>query len=264
MNYQSRDYEVDYIKARKGKACYGMGLGVLLLDEEFPGFPGDVRNASAFPFPMQFEIVKNVDMPLLIYAEDKKACLEPIKKAAENLERMGCRAIVGECGYFAYFQKEIAAHVNIPVFLSSLLQVPWAQQVIGPEKVVGIISHAELSTLTEKHLTSVGIQPGSNYITYACREVDGACEEFEHIWTPGKKLDPPAAYFNKTQKEFVETAVGFYQRHPNMGALLLECTGMQPFARALQREIEIPIFSWGTLLDFAYSVVVHRDYYGHV
>jgi hypothetical protein len=23
-------------------------------------------------------------------------------------------------------------------------------------------------------------------------------------------------------------------------------------------------FSWGTLLDFAYSVAVHRDYYGHV
>ena len=49
-----------------------------------------------------------------------------------------------------------------------------------------------------------------------------------------------------------------------MGAMVLECTGMQPFARAIQREIDIPIFSWGTLLDYAYSVVVHRDYYGHV
>ena len=39
---------------------------------------------------------------------------------------------------------------------------------------------------------------------------------------------------------------------------------MQPFARAIQREIDIPIFSWGTLLDYAYSVAVHRDYYGHV
>ena len=39
---------------------------------------------------------------------------------------------------------------------------------------------------------------------------------------------------------------------------------MQPFARAIQREIDLPVFSWGTLLDYAYSVVVHRDYYGHV
>ena len=49
-----------------------------------------------------------------------------------------------------------------------------------------------------------------------------------------------------------------------MGARVLEGTGMQPFARGLHREIEIEVFSWGTLLDFAYSVAVHRDYYGHV
>ena len=47
-------------------------------------------------------------------------------------------------------------------------------------------------------------------------------------------------------------------------ALLLECTGMQPFARAVQQAVDLPIFSWGTLLDYAYSVVSHRDYYGHV
>ena len=63
---------------------------------------------------------------------------------------------------------------------------------------------------------------------------------------------------------FVGVAVDFYHAYPNMGAMVLECTGMPPFARALQHEIDIPIFSWGTLLDYAYSVVVHRDYYGHV
>lgn len=264
MTYQSRDPGIELIKARRGKACYGMGLGVMLLDEEFPGFPGDVRNASAFPFPVQYELIENVDMPRLIYAKDKEPCLEPIKRAAKKLEKMGCRAITAECGYFSYFQREIAAHVDIPVFLSALMQVPLAQQVIGPNKVVGIISHAELSTLEDRHFDSVGIRRDSNYVTYACREVEGACEEFEHLWTPGKKLDPAAAYYQKTEKEFVATATEFFRRTPNMGAMLLECTGMQPFARALQREIEIPIFSWGTLLDYAYSVVVHRDYYGHV
>ena len=259
-----RDSGIDFIRARCGRRCYGMGLGVMVLDEEFPGFPGDVRNASAFPYPIQYEVVRNVDMPLLIYAEDKSPCLEPLITAARNLEAMGCRAITAECGYFAYFQQEIARCVEIPVFLSSLMQVPLAQQVIGPDKVVGIISHAELSTLTQRHLTAVGITPGSNYVTYACREEAGACEEFEHLWTPGLKTDPPAARYQKTEAEFITAAKGFFARHPHMGAMLLECTGMQPFARALQREIEIPLFTWGTLLDYAYSVVVHRDYYGHV
>lgn len=261
---KSRDYGIDRIKARRGRACYGMGLGVMLLDEEFPGFPGDVRNASAFPFPIQYEVIADVDMPRLIYAEDKSPCLEPIKRAAKKLEKMGCRAITAECGYFSYFQREIADHVDVPVLLSALLQVPLAQQIIGRDKVVGIISHAELSTLEERHLTSVGIRPGSNYVTYACREIPGACEEFEHLWTPDEQTDPPSAHYQKTEREFLSVAAGFYRETGNMGAMVLECTGMQMFARALQREIEIPIFSWGTLLDYAYSLVVHRDYYGHV
>jgi hypothetical protein len=45
---------------------------------------------------------------------------------------------------------------------------------------------------------------------------------------------------------------------------MLECTGMQPFARAIQRAVDLPVFSWGTILDYAYGVVAHRDYYGHV
>ena len=56
----------------------------------------------------------------------------------------------------------------------------------------------------------------------------------------------------------------FVAKNPKMKALIFECTGFQPFARAVQREIDIPIFSWGTLLDYAYSVVVHREFYGHV
>jgi hypothetical protein len=44
----------------------------------------------------------------------------------------------------------------------------------------------------------------------------------------------------------------------------VECTGFPPTARILQREIELPVFRWGTLLDYAYPMAVHRDYYGHV
>lgn len=62
----------------------------------------------------------------------------------------------------------------------------------------------------------------------------------------------------------IEIAKDMKAKHPEMGALMLECTGMQPFARAIQREIDMPVYSWGTLLDYAYATSVHRDYYGHV
>jgi hypothetical protein len=260
--YQMRDIGINYIKSRKDHRCYGMGLGIIILDDVYPGFPGDVRNASAFPFPIQYEIADGVDIWALVHEADKSPCLAPIQRAAKKLEKMGCRAIAAECGYFAYFQKAIAAYVHVPVFMSSLLQVPLAQQLIGPDKVVGILVARE-KQMTDAHLEAVGIRVGSNYIITGAEEED-RCPEFSHLWYKPERTDPPGADYAQAERDFVRVAVEFYQAHPNMGAMLLECTGMQPFARAVQREIDIPIFSWGTLLDYAYSVVVHRDYYGHV
>lgn len=143
MSGSARDPAIDHVTARRDHVCYGMGLGIILLDDVYPGFPGDVRNASAFPFPIQYEICEGVDIQGLVFADDNSACLTPILRAARQLERMGCRAIAAECGYFACFQKDVAGRVGVPVFMSSLLQVPLIQQVIGPEKQVGLPAVAE-------------------------------------------------------------------------------------------------------------------------
>lgn len=256
------DHHIKHISARKQHKAYGMGLGIMLLDDVYPGFPGDVRNSSAFPFPIQYEVVEGVDIQRLVYAQDKSPCLEPIERAAAKLEGLGCRAIAAECGYFSYFQREIADFVDVPVFMSSLLQVPLAQQLIGPEDVVGILV-ANKSVILDTHLEAVGIRLESNYVLAGAMD-EGRCQEFDHIWTEGLRTDPPAIDYEKAEEEFLNVAVDFYRSHPNMAAMVLECTGFPPFARALQRQIDIPIFSWGTMLDYAFSVVVHRDYYGHV
>jgi hypothetical protein len=149
--------------------------------------------------------------------------------------------------------------VDAPVFMSSLLQVPVAQRLIGPDKVVGIMM-AQKDKLLPRHLEAVGIQTGSNYVAMD----DGGCPEFQNLWYAPTRPDPPQAFYDKAQEDFLEVGVNFFKAHSDMGAMVLECTGMSPFARVLQREIDLPIFSWGTLLDYAYSVAVHRDYYGHL
>ena len=260
--YQEHDHGIHLIRARKNHRCYGMGLGIIILDDVYPGFPGDVRNASAYPFPIQYEIARGVDIHNLVVEEDKSPCLEPVRQAAQHLEEMGCRAIAAECGYFAYFQREIAASVSVPVFMSSLLQVPWAQQLIRPDQVVGILM-ARTRYLTDRHLESVGVKLGSNYVVGGALD-NGKVPELDHLWHDDLRTDPPSANYEVAEQQFVASATAFARQYPNMGAMVLECTGFPPFARALQREIDMPIFSWGTLLDYAYSVVVHRDYYGHV
>ena len=81
---------------------------------------------------MQYEIVEGVDIKLLNYSGDaREQAFEPMLQAAKKLQRIGVRAIIGECGHFSLIQKRLADALQIPVFISSLLQVTWAKQVIG-------------------------------------------------------------------------------------------------------------------------------------
>lgn len=262
MLWQERDRGINYIRARGEHVCYGMGLGIILLNDAYPGFPGDVRNPSAFPYPIQYEIAQGVTNQTLVYDNNPAQCRSSVIRAAKNLERLGCRAVAAECGYFAFFQKDVAAAVNIPVFMSSLLQVPLIQTVIGPTKKVGIIC-AQRQFLSEQHLRNVGINPGINYVIAGAQD-DYGVTEFDNLWNPQKRPAVPEAYYDKAEGQMVRCAREFVKTNPDIGAIMLECTGMQPFARAVQREVDLPVFSWGTLLDYAYSVVNHRDYYGHV
>ena len=197
-----------------------MGLGIIILDDVYPGFPGDVRNASAYPFPIQYEIAEGVDIQKLVREDNKEELLKPVLTAARKLERMGCRAIAAECGYFAWFQKEIAAAVNVPVFASSLLQVPFAQTIIGADKVVGILV-AESDQLYDRHLTSVGVQLGSNYVVDGAKD-NGKCPQFDSLWNEDSRPDTPTADYSSAEQDIISAAKSFAASYPKMGAMVLE------------------------------------------
>jgi hypothetical protein len=258
-----RDLGIERIKARKNHSAYGMGLGIMLLDEVYPGFPGDLRNASGYQFPIQYEIMEGLNCKNIAWSKgDDAILLPPIVKAAKKLEKMGCKGIFAECGYFSYFQPDIAGEVDIPVFMSSLLQIPFIQQIIGPKKSVGIFC-ATSGGLSEKHLTNVGVDPNSKYHIKGAMDNDG-CQQFVSLWDETRRPDIPEATYSKAERDIVEKCKEYVKEYPDIGALMLECTGFQPFARAIQREVDLPVFSWATLMDYAYSVLAHRDFYGHV
>lgn len=262
MSYQNRDLGIGRITARPGKYTYGGGIGIMLVDEIYPAFPGDVRNPSAYPFPIQYDIVQGVDIQALVYGQEKSKCLPPILEAAERLEKMGVRAIAAECGYFAYFQREVAAHVSVPVFMSSLLQLPLMQHVVGLGNKVGVVC-ARHDQLTPAHLESVGVDPESN-IVFADPTDGVPTPEFANLWNKDSRPALPTADYVTAEDDMARLCRTFVHKHPDLRALLFECTGFQPFARAVQREVDLPIYTWSTLLEHVYSVVNHREYYGHV
>jgi hypothetical protein len=61
----------------------------------------------------------------------------------------------------------------------SLLEAPWAQQFVGPEKVVGILV-ASQALLIDANLAAMGVEIGSNYTVSGVLD-DGHCPAFENL-----------------------------------------------------------------------------------
>jgi len=139
-----------------GYGNYGQDLGILMLDTTFPRIPGDIGNANSFPFPVRYKRVKGAS-PKRVVEEADPALLEPFITAARELEAEGVKAITTSCGFLALFQRELVAAVHVPLFSSSLLQIPLLYEIFGRGGKAGVLT-ARAAALTERHFEGCGVQ----------------------------------------------------------------------------------------------------------
>ncbi len=234
-----------------GRTNYGESIGIIMLDTVFPRIPGDVGNASTFPFPVRYKIVKGASSQRVVKEADP-TLLQPFIDAARELEREGVKAITTSCGFLAIFQKQMADAVRIPVFSSSLLQVHLAQTLISSSQKVGILT-ARAQTLTPRHLAGVGIEN----IPVVIEGMDDAAA-FSSTFVEGN----PLCDVDKCRQEMVEAAQRLKTNHPEVGILVLECTNMPPFAKTVQEVVQIPVFDVVTLIHYVHSSIVRKEYRG--
>ena len=240
-------------KVTGGKNIYGYPIGILMLETQFPRIPGDIGNATTWDFPVLYKIVKKAT-PDLVVRKGAPGLLQPYIQAAQELEKEGVRAITTNCGFLALFQKEMASAVNIPVFTSSLMQVPLAYVMIKPSQKVGIIT-VHSKSLTQKHLSCVG----ADQIPHVIYGTEGE-EEFSRVILDDEmELD-----VDKSRDELVRVAKQMLLEHPEVGAVVLECTNMPPYAATIQKEINLPIFDIYTLVVMVYHAVVKKDFSGYI
>jgi Asp/Glu/hydantoin racemase len=239
------------MKVVGGRTNYGESIGILMLDTVFPRIPGDIGNASTFPFPVRYRVVKGASLARVVKQCDP-TLIQPFVEGARELEREGVKAITTSCGFLAAFHPQITSSVSIPVFTSSLLQVHMARGVIRADQKVGIIT-ARAQSLTEKHFEGVGIQN----IPMIVVGMDDS-PEFSCTFIEGKAdFDP-----DKAAEEMSAVARNLVQQHPDVGAIVLECTNMPPFAHCVQKVTGLPVFDVVTMVKYAYSVVARQRFRG--
>ncbi|MCE5280761.1 MAG: aspartate/glutamate racemase family protein [Deltaproteobacteria bacterium] len=232
-----------------GAATDGATIGIIMLDTVFPRIPGDIGNPGTFDFPVRYQVVRGAS-PQRVVKEADPRLLEPFIDAARGLEKEGVKAIATSCGFLAIFQRELADAVKIPVLSSSLLQVPLAYALINRRQKVGVLT-ARAQSLTDRHLAGVGIRD----IPLIIMGMEEA-EEFTGAFIEGKpSLDP-----EKVRKEMVGAAQRLVHAHPEIGALVLECTNMPPYAQSVQAVMKIPVFDVVTLVRLVHASLERQTF----
>lgn len=236
-----------------GYNTYGFTIGILMLESSFPRIPGDTGNASSFDYPVRLRPVKGADYKRLVIERDP-ALLRPFIEAAKELQAEGVRAVTTNCGFLALFQRELAEALKVPVFTSSLMLVPMVSRMLGSNKRVGIMT-ADASALDEAHFNGVGWS-SKDYAVVVIGMED------EPLFTKVFAQDRLEIDVDQMQADMVNVARRLVEAHPDIGAIVFECTNMPPYAHAVQHAVGLPIFHIFSLIDMVHQSFHWKPYEG--
>lgn len=226
--------------ARPGQVAYGYPIGMLCAQWNIPFVPGDLNNAATFDFPMRYLEVDGVSGAEVLRGGGD-AFTELLIDGARRLEAEGVRAITGNCGFMAICQDDVAEAVDVPVFLSSLLQVPMLTTMLGRHRRLGVLA-ANSAALTPTVLAGARI-------TDLDRIAIGGLERQPHfrdvILEETGTLD-----LALMTREIVETAIELQRETPDLGAFLLECSDLPVYSSAIREATGLPVFDWASYINY--------------
>lgn len=238
--------------ARRGQVAYGYAIGVLCAEWHIPFIPGDLNNANTFDFPVRYLSVAGASGSGILNGSDSKF-EQLFVEAAQQLESEGVRAITGNCGFMGAYQQAVADAVSVPVFMSSLLQAPLVQSMLGAQRKLGVLV-ANREGVSDQLLTGAGITD-LNRITLL------GLEKNEH-WNEVILQELGTLDQDRIRAEVVATAVEMTTHDPSIGALLFECSDLPPYSEAVSKATGLPVYDWAGFIRFVYDAVVPRTYRG--
>lgn len=238
---------------RGGRTTYGMAVGVLMLDTVFPRIPGDIGNATTFRYPVCYHVVEGASTDRIMAEEPDPKLVEPFVEGARILEKTGVRVITTSCGFLGPFQPYLAEAVKIPVISTALVQVPAVSAMVGGRKVAVLVEKAHI--MTENHFRGAGWS--SKEISVV---VHGMSEDayFPTVFIGNSR----EADIDRLTADMAATGESLVRAHPDVGAVVCECTNFVPFNRTLQQIVKVPVFDIVTLVHSVCEASVRQRFDG--
>lgn len=229
-----------------GKSVYGAVMGILMLEARFPRIMGDIGNAMTWPFPVQYRVVKGAS-PDKIVRQDPMVMVDDFIAAAQDLVDHGCDGITTNCGFLALAQDRLSAAIPVPVATSSLMQIPMVQAMLPPGKKVAVLTISK-ATLTRAHLQAAGVNAPDSIPVFGT--------DNGRAFTRSILDDHAAIDFDACRLDMLDAAREIVETDRDIGAIVLECTNMTPYAADVRKVTGLPVFSIYTFMKWFHQGLV--------
>jgi len=238
-------------RTRRGATNYGQAIGILQLDCSLPFIPGDVDNASTYRYPVLYRVVPGLSTAACLRgAPDLEAAAF---ETAVALEKQGVRAISSDCGFMLQFQDAVRRAVRVPVMMSSMLQLSMIAASLAESRPIAVVT-ADSTNLTSEFLKRNGVSVRNPVII---RGLEKEPEFKSAVLEEKGSIDA-----GKVEAELIAVCRHVREEHRELGAVLLECSMLPPYSRALQDALGLSVFDFVTMIDYLYAATHQRRYEG--
>ena len=225
------------VYVREGAELYGARVGILHLPCRIPFAPGGVGHAATYAYPVVLRTIACADL-------DDPGAEPAVVEAARWLEAQGVVAVTSDCGTLIHHQRAVAEAISVPAILSPLLQLPLVLSAVGGAERVGIVA-AVAGNVTDEQLRLAGVADAdAPRIAIAGMEDQPAFRAA--VLDEQGTLDTEAV-----EREAVAVAQRLVAEHPQLRALVLDCSDLPPYAAAIQAATGRPVFDFVTMIDYA-------------
>ena len=218
-------------------------LGILMLDTAFPRIPGDLGSPQTFAFPVRYARVRGAIVDAIVHRRNDE-WLTAFVEAARNLASEGCAGITTTCGFLVRWQRALAEAIPVPVLTSSLLQLPLVQATLPAGRRVGVVTYSA-EDLDDDALRAAGAPPDTPIVG-----VDDRSYFAQTIRHGAVTLDR-----KRMEDDTVAAARQLMAAHADIGAIVLECANMPPYADAVARATGVPVFDAANLVAWFHAAL---------
>lgn len=218
-------------------------LGILSLERglapgEAPAAPrpGSVLNPATFDFPIIIETVPGAWADRVLQGD--RSLESSYIAAAQRLVERGAAAITSGCGFAAWYQSAVASSVHVPVALSSLLLVPAVLRQLPAATKLAVVT----ADATNCSYDLLGIGDPAERARIVIAGVEGGKFMQNEMLRP-----PPPTAVADIRAEFVTCIQKLCDGHPDVAAIVFECTAYPVIKSAIRRVTKLPIYDIGTL-----------------